>query len=99
MRLADSRADDLRQVRKCLGSKQKRSKHNNRLSVRQSQKVQYANSRWPFVMGKQRLADIFNLHIEPFGSDVQKYLHPMPFLRIRPSLCPNLIESPLAATR
>ena len=42
-------------------------------SVRQSQKVQYANSRWPFVMGKQRLADIFNLHIEPFGSDVQIY--------------------------
>ena len=23
-------------------------------------------------MGKQRLAAIFNLHIEPFGSDVQK---------------------------
>ena len=47
------------------------SEGNDSNSVRQSQKVQYANSRWPFVMGKQRLADIFNLHIEPFGSDVQ----------------------------
>ena len=24
-------------------------------------------------MGKQSLADILNLHIEPFGSDVQKF--------------------------